>query len=78
MAFEDKTKLFSRLKGSGGAGEKKSFSQAKFKKNPNKIEIASLYFLPPPQYYLLHFKTSYNKGSQPANLEGNSAHVIGG
>lgn len=27
---------------------------------------------------LASFQTSYNKGSQPANLEGNSAHVIGG
>lgn len=27
---------------------------------------------------LAAFQTSYNKGSQPANLEGNSAHIIGG
>lgn len=27
---------------------------------------------------MLNFKTSYNKGSQPPSLEGNSAYVIGG
>lgn len=44
---------------------------SKFKKNPqtNKTEIVAP---------LVAFRTSYNKGSQPANLEGNSAHVIGG